>query len=107
VEQRGLPSSSPREIQARRRAIRAAIVPEEEMGRAVSRAAARRDDVARSDDHARAVGAFEGANYEARGSYLGRQIDCIMFSRNEVPSVPSAAERSSAFIDMYTGRGAS
>ncbi|HYG70556.1 MAG TPA: IgA Peptidase M64, partial [Anaeromyxobacteraceae bacterium] len=34
--------------------------------------------------HAHAVGAFEGANYEATG-FFRPQVDCVMFSRNDVP----------------------
>ena len=34
--------------------------------------------------HAGKVGAFEGANYEARG-YYRPQADCIMFTRDNVP----------------------
>ncbi len=37
-----------------------------------------------SGPHAGKVGAFEGANYEARG-YFRPQADCIMFSRDQVP----------------------
>ena len=34
--------------------------------------------------HGGVVGAFEGANYEARGSFRP-QADCVMFTRDQVP----------------------
>ena len=95
-----------REIQARRRAIRAANRPEEEMDALFLEQQRAETTLLGSDDHARAVGAFEGANYEARGSYRP-QIDCIMFSRNEVPFCAVCRRTIERVIDMYTGRGAS
>ena len=46
------------------------------------------------------VGAFEGANYEARGFYRP-QIDCIMFTRNRpvLRGVPASVTR---IIDLYS-----
>ena len=42
----------------------------------------------------RAVGAFEGAMYEAKGYYRA-QADCIMFTRHTSSSARSAGGRSS------------
>jgi hypothetical protein len=48
------------------------------------------------------VGAFEGANYEARG-YYRPQVDCMMFSRsNDKPFCSVCARAVSRVIDMYT-----
>ncbi|MBI5086391.1 MAG: IgA Peptidase M64, partial [Acidobacteria bacterium] len=66
-------------VQARRKALRAARQPEEEMEalfkeeRAASRKTLAQDG---------RVGAFEGAMYESRGYYRPAQ-DCIMFTRSE------------------------
>ena len=38
------------------------------------------------------LGAFEGANYEARG-FFRPQADCIMFTRGECRSAPPAGAR--------------
>jgi IgA Peptidase M64 len=52
--------------------------------------------------HARAVGAFEGALYEAKG-YYRPQVDCIMFTRTEgfCAVCRRAIER---VIDLYARR---
>lgn len=73
-----------RAAQAERRKIRAERRPESEMDALFTR---QRDDEERrlgADPNARVVGAFEGANYEAKG-YYRPQVDCIMFSRDRVP----------------------
>ena len=53
--------------------------------------------------HAKDVGAFEGANYEASGYYRAQQ-DCVMFSRNEVPFCAACQRALSRVIDLYAGR---
>jgi hypothetical protein len=50
-----------------------------------------------------AIGAFEGANYEARGSYRP-QADCIMFTRDEVPFCQVCSRAIERVIDLYAGR---
>ena len=50
-----------------------------------------------AERYAGKVGAFEGANYSAKG-YYRPQTDCIMFTRNEVPFCQRAIER---VIDLY------
>lgn len=72
-----------REIQARRKAIRAARRPEAEMDALFREEQAHSTALLGQGDHASAVGTFEGAAYEARGLYRP-QADCIMFSRDEV-----------------------
>lgn len=47
------------------------------------------------------VGAFEGAGYVSKGMYRP-QIDCIMFTRNDVPFCKVCEEALNKTIDMYT-----
>ena len=51
--------------------------------------------------HAHAVGAFEGAMYEARG-YYRPQADCVMFTRNEVPFCAVCRRALEKVIDLYS-----
>ncbi len=47
------------------------------------------------------VGAFEGANYEARGYYRS-QVDCIMFTRNIMGGFCAVCRRAiGAILDLY------
>jgi hypothetical protein len=90
-----------REIQTKRRAIRAANRPEEEMD-ALFRA--EREDDTRllgTDNYSGKVGAFEGANYEARG-YYRPQEDCIMFTRDEVGFCAVCRRALERVIGLYT-----
>ena len=50
--------------------------------------------------HAREVGAFEGANYEAKG-YFRPQIDCVMFTRDPVPFCAVCRRALSRVIDLH------
>jgi len=73
-----------REIQVERRRIRAERQPESVMDTLFAR---QRDEEERrlgAERWAGKVGAFEGANYEAKGFYRP-QADCIMFTRDRVP----------------------
>ncbi|HKX00217.1 MAG TPA: IgA Peptidase M64 [Bryobacteraceae bacterium] len=72
-----------KEIQARRRTIRAAHRPEEEMEALFREEREKSTKLLGSGPYAGKVGAFEGANYEAKG-YYRPQSDCIMFTRDEV-----------------------
>jgi hypothetical protein len=69
-----------KEIQARRRQIRTEHRPEEEMEALFREEQARVDGLLGQGPNARAVGAFEGALYEAKG-YYRPQVNCMMFSR--------------------------
>ena len=71
-----------KEIQARRRQIRAEGRPEEEMETLFREEQGRVDALLAQGPHAESVGAFEGANYEATG-YFRPQADCMMFTRSE------------------------
>jgi hypothetical protein len=90
-----------KEIQARRRKLRAEHRPEEEMD-ALFREERDREARLFAGPHAHAVGAFEGALYEAKG-YYRPQADCIMFTRTEVfcAVCRRAIER---VIDLYARR---
>ena len=47
------------------------------------------------------VGAYEGANYEARG-YYRPQTDCIMFTRDEVGFCKICRRAIERIIDIYS-----
>jgi hypothetical protein len=70
-----------KEIQARRRKIRAEKRPEEEMEALFREERAKMEALLGEGVHAKAVGAFEGAMYEAKGYYRA-QANCIMFTRH-------------------------
>ena len=80
-----------RGIQERRRAIRKRNGPEEEMDALFREQRAFEEKLLGTAQHAGAVGAFEGASYEARGLYRP-QADCIMFTRDRrrlLPRLPA------------------
>jgi hypothetical protein len=54
-----------------------------------------------AEKYAKAVGAFEGAMYEAAG-YYRPQADCIMFTRDEVPFCAVCRRALTRIIDLYT-----
>jgi hypothetical protein len=71
-----------KDVQARRREIRARKRPEEEMDALFREERARAGALLAKGPHAHAVGAFEGSLYEAKG-YYRPQADCIMFTRTD------------------------
>jgi hypothetical protein len=71
-----------REIQRRRREIRSRNRPEQEMDALFREELAYEKDLFAREKYANRVGAFEGANYEAKG-YYRPQVDCIMFTRTD------------------------
>lgn len=73
-----------RDIQARRSQIRADRRPEAEMDALFREERARVTRLFADVPHRDAVGAFQGANYDAQ-AYFRPQLDCIMFTRDEVP----------------------
>jgi hypothetical protein len=89
-----------KEIQARRRRIRAERRPESEMEDLFREERARTTPLLARGPYARAVGAFEGALYEAKGYYRPR-ADCIMFTRNEVGFCPVCRRAIEQVIDQY------
>jgi IgA Peptidase M64/Peptidase M64 N-terminus len=90
-----------REIQVKRRAIRAQNRPESEMDALFRDEMARDTALLSAPPHGGVVGAFEGANYEARGSYRP-QADCIMFTRDQVPFCAVCRRAIETIINLYT-----
>jgi len=86
------------EFQTRRKAIRARNGPEREMDELFS--AQRDEETALLAPLAGLVGAFEGANYEAKG-YYRPQADCVMFTRDPVPFCAVCQRGLSMVIDLY------
>ncbi|HYP53411.1 MAG TPA: IgA Peptidase M64, partial [Pyrinomonadaceae bacterium] len=89
-----------REIQRRRRQIRAANRPEAEMEALFREELAHEARMFAREKYAGRVGAFEGANYEARGFYRP-EVDCIMFTRTD--KFCAVCRRAvSRVIDLYS-----
>jgi hypothetical protein len=88
-----------REIQQRRRQIRSERKPETVMEALFREELTHEAAMFAREKYAGRVGAFEGANYEAKGFYRP-QVDCIMFTRTErfCAVCRRAIER---VIDMY------
>jgi len=70
-----------RDIQRQRKELRAAGKPEAEMDELFRKEREKEDAMFGSQKFAGKVGAFEGANYEAKG-YYRPEVDCIMFTRH-------------------------
>jgi hypothetical protein len=87
-------------IQERRRRIRAENRPESEMDALFREQMAADVALLGAPPHARVVGAFEGANYEARG-FFRPQVDCIMFSRDPVPFCAVCRRAIEEILDLY------
>ena len=90
-----------RDIQRQRRELRAAGKPEAEMDELFRKEREKEDAMLGSQKYAGKVGAFEGANYEAKG-YYRPEVDCIMFTRHKTfcAVCRRAIER---VIGMYAG----
>jgi hypothetical protein len=90
-----------RDYQKRRAALRAQNRPESEMN------ALFREDLAHTNalfgkaQYRQAIGAFEGANYEASG-YYRPAMQCIMFDRSE-RFCPVCSDGITDIIDLYAG----
>jgi hypothetical protein len=84
-----------REFQAKRREIRAANGPEDQIDELFQEELVHETKLLGSDQYSGKVGAFEGAMYEAKG-YYRPQEDCIMSARR-----PFA--RGARVIDLYAG----
>jgi hypothetical protein len=90
-----------KDIQQRRRAIRAANKPEADMDALFTQQKAEEMRMLGHDRYSTAVGAFEGANYEAKG-YYRPQEDCIMFTRDDVPFCRVCQWAIARVIDLYS-----
>lgn len=88
-----------RSVQEKRRAIRKANRPESEMDTLFKAERTEEERMLASEQYAKKVGAFEGANYEATG-YYRPETNCIMFTRtNYFCRVCQRAIQ--AVIDLY------
>jgi IgA Peptidase M64/Peptidase M64 N-terminus len=90
-------------IRVERRKIRADNRPEDEMDALFLRQQVVDAKLLGEGPHARHVGAFEGAMYEARG-YYRPQADCVMFTRDEVPFCAVCQRALESVIDLYAGK---
>jgi hypothetical protein len=90
-----------KQIQARRRQIRAAHRPEDEMEALFREEREKDTTLLGSGPYGHAVGAFEGAMYEGRG-YYRPQADCIMFTRDEVGFCAACRRAIGRIIDLYS-----
>jgi capsule polysaccharide export protein KpsE/RkpR len=91
-----------RDVQARRKQIRAANQPESVMDALFREEQAHETRMFARERHRQAVGAFQGANYDAQ-AYYRPQLDCIMFTRNEVPFCRVCEAALERMIDSYAG----
>jgi hypothetical protein len=94
-----------RDFQARRKQIRAERRPESDMDALFREEQAYTTALFRSAEHARVVGAFQGANYDAQ-AYYRPQLDCVMFTRDDVPFCRVCQEAIERIIDLYAGPAA-
>ncbi len=69
-------------VQKRRAEMRAANVPETEMNALFNYTREYSEELFSKAPHKNAIGAFEGANYEAKGYYRSEQ-NCLMFTRTD------------------------
>jgi hypothetical protein len=91
-----------REIQGRRRKIRADRRPEREMDALFREELEHEARMFAAEKYRDRVGAFEGANYEARG-YYRPELDCIMFTRTD--TFCRVCRRAiSRVVDLYARR---
>ena len=91
-----------RDFQARRQQIRAGRRPESEMTALFREEQAYTTQLFGMVRHAGKVGAFRGANYDAR-AYYRPQLDCVMFTRDAVPFCHVCQRTLEQVIDLYAG----
>ncbi len=91
-----------KDFQARRAQIRADKRPEAEMTRLFREEQEVMMKLLASAAHARTVGLFQGANYDAQAFYRP-EIDCVMFTRNKVPFCRVCQRALAGVIDRHTG----
>lgn len=90
-----------RDYQKRRAALRAQNRPEAEMNALFREDLAHVNALFAKAQYRQAIGAFEGANYEASG-YYRPAMQCIMFDRSE-RFCPVCADGITEIIDLYAG----
>ena len=91
------------EYQAQRRALRDAHKPEADMNALFDREMARDTALLNGPALRGRVGAYEGANYEAKG-YYRPQSDCIMFTRDAVGFCAVCRRALEETLDLYSKR---
>ena len=89
-----------REFQARRAQLRARNAPEEELEALFREEQAFMTKLLGEHENSGAIGAFEGAGYEATGLYRS-EMDCIMFTRDEVGFCRVCSDAIETVIDQY------
>lgn len=89
------------DYQARRTALREAHAPEEEVEELFAELKRLTTPMLRAEEHFGAVGAFEGAGYEAKGLYRP-EVDCIMFTRNPENFCRVCSAALERMIDLYS-----
>ena len=92
-----------RGIQARRAKLRADRKPESEMSALFSEEMAFDSALFARAPHAKSIGAFQGANYDANAFYRPA-IDCIMFTRDNVPFCPVCSATIEQVIDSHIAK---
>jgi len=90
-----------REIQKERAHLRAINAPESEMDKLFTAEREWETSFLGGQKFAGKVGAFEGAAYEARGLYRP-EVDCIMFTRDEVGFCRVCRKAIERIIDSYS-----
>lgn len=90
-----------REVQERRKRIRAEGRPESAMDALFTEEKKHATSFLASQEHAGRTGAFEGANYEASG-YYRPEIDCVMFTRDDVPFCAVCRRALNRVLDLYS-----
>jgi len=90
-----------RAYQKRRAALREQNRPESEMNALFREDLARTRALFSKQPHRHDIGAFEGANYEAKG-YYRPAMQCIMFDRSEA-FCPVCQDGIGEIIDLYAG----
>ncbi|HEY8183473.1 MAG TPA: M64 family metallopeptidase, partial [Thermoanaerobaculia bacterium] len=90
-----------RQVQAERARIRAANEPETVMDKLFTEQRAWETKFLGSQKYAGKVGAFEGAAYEPKGLYRP-EIDCIMFTRDEVGFCRVCRKAIERIIDLHS-----
>lgn len=90
-----------REIQARRAELRARQAPESELNALFREEQEWMTAFLSSQKYSNTVGAFEGASYEPKGLYRP-EMDCIMFTRDEVGFCRVCQRAITRIIDQYS-----
>ncbi|MDQ3262301.1 MAG: IgA Peptidase M64 [Myxococcota bacterium] len=88
------------EYLVQRKKIRSENRPEQEMDALFVQQQKKETALFAQEKYRGQVGAFEGAMYESQG-YYRPQVDCIMFSRNQVPFCQVCSRAIEKVIDLY------